>query len=218
MRTQKSIKNSGTQEKMTTEKQQQQWREKKKFRGRREWVLQNRVMGTALNSIFERSALAQRQCNKNLGNFIIVSIYVIWWIVLCFGMPALPCPHDECRLFRKCEQIALPYICCSRSTSEEKCDAVYVCRNHLFFHALRVALIRSLPLFRVNKNGDIVSTTTTDVYMRVISIFPFGIAVFFFIQVSTSTPNQVRFHHSSSTSSIYVFFSALSLVFLYSFW
>lgn len=48
--------------------------------------------------------------------------------------------------------------------------------------------------------------------MRVISIFPFGIAVFF-IQVSTSTPNQVRFHHSSSTSSIYVFFPALSLVF-----
>lgn len=48
--------------------------------------------------------------------------------------------------------------------------------------------------------------------MRVISIFPFGIAVFF-IQVSTSAPNQVRFHHSSSTSSIYVFFPALSLVF-----
>lgn len=63
-------------------------------------------------------------------------------------------------------------LCVATSeASEEKCDAVYVCRNHLFFHALRVALIRSLLLFRVNKNGDIVSTAYGCMCMCIIFIF-----------------------------------------------
>lgn len=50
-------------------------------------------------------------------------------------------------------------------------------------------------------------------HVHVHNIHFFHLGYFFLMfEVSTSTPNQVRFHHSSSTSSIFVFFSSIVFV------
>lgn len=96
----------------------------------------------------------------------------------------------------------------------KNCNVASVCRSHLFSHAFMCGSCSSHPLFRINKNGDIFSRACVCVWK---TLFPFA-GISFLSKSADSIPNQVRFHHSSSSSWIFSHLSSFFHNYFHQLW